>query len=472
MKFFCIILLLASGSLVVRSQTFTGPGGVIPDNGAFQTCFPVSVSGVGNINGSYGLGSVCINITHGYDGDLNIFLKAPDGTTVPLSMQNGSSGDNYTNTCFLPGAVILISGGTPPFTGSFIPNGDAGLVNNGQNANGNWYICIQDGFPGFTGSLVNFTLTFNNAPFISPPVIPACAGNLPASDDCIQATTVCNFAGYCGSTSADYTINTWPELTSTFCGSIENNSFLSFKANDDTASFNLWVYNSLYALGIQMMIFSGDCGLGPVTVHGCYSQVFPSPYATIISATGLTVGNTYYVMIDGFGGDVCDFTMAAVSGLNTQVTTLDYPDSVACISSAAALVPLITGQAGGVFSASPAGLNINANTGNIIPNQSTAGNYNVSYSSSGTGSCQQVTSVSTAAVRIFGIADHIWTGAVNSAWENPANWSCGNVPVNTTDVVINTGVVLISSNVIINSLTINPNVVLTVAPGYNLTLLH
>ena len=59
-----------------------------------------------------------------------------------------------------------------------------------------------------------------------------------------------------------------------------------------------------------------------------------------------------------------------------------------------------------------------------------------------------------------------WTGAANSLWENPANWSCGTVPDNNTDVIISSGPVTVSSNVLIRSLRIDPDVNLTVNNGY------
>lgn len=65
-----------------------------------------------------------------------------------------------------------------------------------------------------------------------------------------------------------------------------------------------------------------------------------------------------------------------------------------------------------------------------------------------------------------------WMGTVSSAWENPANWSCGKVPDQNTDVIINTGTVLISSNGFINSLVTQQGASITVNPGFNLTILH
>ncbi|MEO8771557.1 MAG: SprB repeat-containing protein [Ferruginibacter sp.] len=65
-----------------------------------------------------------------------------------------------------------------------------------------------------------------------------------------------------------------------------------------------------------------------------------------------------------------------------------------------------------------------------------------------------------------------WTGTVSTSWEEPSNWSCGVVPGQTTDVVINSGTVVIHISTAINSLSIAATVNLTVNPGVNLTVLH
>lgn len=66
-----------------------------------------------------------------------------------------------------------------------------------------------------------------------------------------------------------------------------------------------------------------------------------------------------------------------------------------------------------------------------------------------------------------------WTGAVNNLWENAANWSCGTVPGENSDVVISSGkTVQVNSNVTIRSLQLNPAVAFTVAAGYHLTVTH
>ena len=65
-----------------------------------------------------------------------------------------------------------------------------------------------------------------------------------------------------------------------------------------------------------------------------------------------------------------------------------------------------------------------------------------------------------------------WTGAVSSSWENPGNWSCGSVPDSNTDVIISNGAVVVSSNTSVRSLTVDPGVIFTINPGYNLIILY
>jgi large repetitive protein len=63
-----------------------------------------------------------------------------------------------------------------------------------------------------------------------------------------------------------------------------------------------------------------------------------------------------------------------------------------------------------------------------------------------------------------------WVGTASQAWENPANWSCGRVPDSHTDVVINSGSVVLNSNVIVRSLTVRPGASFTVSPGFSITI--
>src|SRR5688572_10611438 len=133
----------------VNSQTFvTSSGGAIPDNNT-EVCFPIVVNGLpAQIDTSFGLISVCLDITHTYVADLRIMLKAPDNTTVLLMNHVGGGGDNFTSTCLAEnGSNGYVITGNAPFTGIYIPEESLNLMNNGMNPNGTWQLCIIDEVP-------------------------------------------------------------------------------------------------------------------------------------------------------------------------------------------------------------------------------------------------------------------------------------------------------------------------------------
>jgi hypothetical protein len=66
----------------------------------------------------------------------------------------------------------------------------------------------------------------------------------------------------------------------------------------------------------------------------------------------------------------------------------------------------------------------------------------------------------------------LWTGNADNNWSNAANWGCRAVPDSFTDVVVNSGTVLVNVTATVNTLTIKPGVNFSVAPGVTLTVLH
>ncbi|UEG51084.1 metallophosphoesterase family protein [Ferruginibacter lapsinanis] len=63
---------------------------------------------------------------------------------------------------------------------------------------------------------------------------------------------------------------------------------------------------------------------------------------------------------------------------------------------------------------------------------------------------------------------NIWLGTVSSAWETPPNWSCGVLPDENTDVIINSGTPVLSSNTAIRSIHVNSGATFTVAENFQL----
>ncbi len=87
--------------------------------------------------------TVWLDITHTYDGDVDIYLISPTNTIIELSTDNGGWGDNYTNTVFDDNAATSITAGTAPFAGTFRPEAPlSALV--GEDANGTWTLSVSD----------------------------------------------------------------------------------------------------------------------------------------------------------------------------------------------------------------------------------------------------------------------------------------------------------------------------------------
>lgn len=162
----CLLLLLACAGLgAMRAQSFTGGGGPIYDLTTID--IPLTVSGLNPATidtVGFGFESVCIDITHTWDADLEISLVSPDGTTALLVAGQGGGGHHFTNTCFTDTALLGIGAGSPPFTGNFRPQTQMGIVNNQQNGNGTWYLRVTDTYGADTGSVHSWTITFGSHP--------------------------------------------------------------------------------------------------------------------------------------------------------------------------------------------------------------------------------------------------------------------------------------------------------------------
>ncbi|WP_298303368.1 fibronectin type III domain-containing protein [Flavobacterium sp.] len=212
---------------------------------------------------------------------------------------------------------------------------------------------------------------------------PSCITNTAAGNTCAVATPICNLNGYCGNTSASYTSDSWPELSAEFCGSLENNSFLTFVASSATISLDVWVTSSQDNLGIQIMIFgAATCGSGPVTEYLCWSPGNVPAGSTNLTATGLTPGQTYYVMIDGFAGDVASYVIGANTGIQTPVainTSTSTTSPTICLGQTATLNA--TGG-NGIYTWTPS-TQLSATTGSsVIFSPTAVGTYNITATSS------------------------------------------------------------------------------------------
>jgi len=99
-----------------------------------------------------------INITHTYDGDLDISLSSPTGPALlDVTSDNGGTGENYTNTIFDSTCVTSIVSGTSPYSGCYQPEASFTAFN-GTPANGTWTLTVTDDAGSDTGTLSAYRL--------------------------------------------------------------------------------------------------------------------------------------------------------------------------------------------------------------------------------------------------------------------------------------------------------------------------
>jgi fibronectin-binding autotransporter adhesin len=138
--------------------------------------------------------AVSFYLTHTYDADLDIFLIAPDGTTVALTTDNGSGGDNYGAACgsdvtravFDDDAGLSVTAGVAPFVGRFKPEGTLATFNglSGANVNGTWQLRITDDAYLDVGTLQCWSL------MLWPGTCPDGGGNCATCTDTVIAGSI------------------------------------------------------------------------------------------------------------------------------------------------------------------------------------------------------------------------------------------------------------------------------------------
>jgi PKD repeat protein len=367
------------------------------------------------------------------NNDVWFSIVVPSGGALLINSNTGSMTDGamaaYSGTC---SSLVLIACDDDSSPNGAMPQ----LSLNGLTPGSTIFIRFWR-YGGGTG-------TFSICA-VAPEPAPPCGTSPAAGNTCATATPICDLNGYCGNTSASYTANSWSQscgflglsncgLTGEFCGSIENNSFLSFVASGTSISFDVWVTSSTLGYGIQIFIFSASGGCsGTVTQYGpCYNPGVVEPGPVNITAGGLTPGNTYYIMIDGNAGDVCNYTIGANSGVLLPVSV--SPESTILCPGENVLLTAAGGNGTYNWNSSP---HLNTTSGSTVTAtppgpgtytytvNSTAGNPNCPASSSATATVTMndcgcaITAQNSGNVCVGGTTDLTVTSLGGATW----NWT-------------------------------------------------
>lgn len=129
-----------------------------------------------------------------------------------------------------------------------------------------------------------------------------CSEGFTPSVTCENACIFCNFDGYVGSTIGFPSVKP-PK----FCGTatVENVQWLGFIAGADFATFTVIPSGCFNGDGVQLALYD-DCASDPLA---CNMGQEKGGILPVSIGTKMVPGRTYYLLIDGYAGDQCDFTI-------------------------------------------------------------------------------------------------------------------------------------------------------------------
>jgi len=134
---------------------------------------------------------------------------------------------------------------------------------------------------------------------LSAQLTPACAGGSSATT-CATACINCDFNGYLGSTAG------FPSgIVPNFCGTVENAQWMGFIAGEGYATFTVFPSDCAYGDGLQIALYK-DCMGEPLA---CEKGELNGGNLPVSVSAALAPGHNYFLMIDGYAGDQCDFTV-------------------------------------------------------------------------------------------------------------------------------------------------------------------
>lgn len=217
--------------------------------------------------------------------------------------------------------ITLTSGGS--YTGLMLYDGcpfTANCIGSSQDFNGSKSLvaCVNAGttyylvLDSWTTPVCN---AYSNLTISAP-------GAITGNDFCASPSPIISGAGNLNGVTTGYTPDQPGNVSSVFCGSIENNQWYSFVATATSHTFSFTTSGCTNGWGIQAQVFSVTTTGAPciscnsfTSMGTCYNPGTTTAGST--TASGLTIGQTYYLMIDGNAGDVCNFALS-----NWGATTL------------------------------------------------------------------------------------------------------------------------------------------------------
>lgn len=150
-----------------------------------------------------------------------------------------------------------------------------------------------------------FLAALGFAPAVFAQIPPDCGGpvsQVPPAESCMEACAYCDFNGL-QNTTEGFIANTAPPG---FCGVVQNDQWIGFVAASAAPTFTLTPSNCLNGNGLEFALYE-SCSTPPLVCKPGQAGGGTTPLS--ISASNLTVGRHYYLLIDGYAGDKCNFNL-------------------------------------------------------------------------------------------------------------------------------------------------------------------
>ncbi|WP_460474422.1 Ig-like domain-containing protein, partial [Emticicia fontis] len=387
---------IVSGTALAKKVTVNGAGASITiNNGATLTvstdtdfCVSIENSATfinnGTLNASYtdesslGVGALILGTNATVNNYGIISLTAPKN--------NGMR--TYTNAIFTnkTGATLTINANTGISTQSTTFTNETGAVINGSG--------ISSGISFNNGQMNNYGLV-------------SMTGQMTVSS---SGTIINNYAcatlkmtgGFSAQSGITITNNGYIEFGGIFNNAavLTNNGVLKYGSLNNTGTLNNTTNTSIIVNNASTPIFTYGGTYGG-TVNGIFTDATATISAGTFTApntfipTGLPNGSqTLYAKITPSGA-ACSY-IVPFTYCNTTAS-INYSGTPYCKSASASNVTL-TGTSGGTFTSAPAGLSLNASSGQITPGSSTAGTYTVTYTIAASGGCAAVTATTSVTI--------------------------------------------------------------------------
>ena len=152
------------------------------------------------------------------------------------------------------------------------------------------------------------------------------------SDNPCNASTFCNTAqldAFCSTIPTPITNKIYMKPNG-FCGSLESPSWFKFVAETPALSLR-FTANACGADGVQAVILTATNCSDSATytaVSNCSNPMGGQPISTI-NASGLVAGQVYYLLVDGYQGAGCSYTIDVLSGtIRATSTPLPSPSVI------------------------------------------------------------------------------------------------------------------------------------------------